>query len=51
MTLIFKLVLLPLFLSAIFLFTNHQGVAQKVMQIFFLLMTLSVFAYIFSLRR
>lgn len=51
MTVLFKLFSLSLFLSGIFLITNHQGAAQKVIQISFLLLVVSVLLYINYLRR
>ncbi len=51
MNILSKLSILLVVLSTILMITNHQGVAQKVIQASFLLVTISLIIYIFDLRK
>ncbi len=51
MIVLFNLFSLLLFISGIFLITNHQGAAQKVIYVSFLLLVVCILLYINHLRR
>lgn len=46
-----KYSLILLSLSLFLVFANHQGAAQKVLQVFFWIMVVNIFLYIYNLRR